>query len=709
MEPDFMGKEGFTWAVGVVENRFDPLFLGRCRVRWLGWHTKDKSDLPTSALPWAFPLMPITSASQTGVGFSPTGPVEGSWVLGFFRDGENASDPIMLGTLGGRPDKPCNPDEGFNDPRDYFPEYWQVDPATGTIQETPPGWFQDVPQHPIEVKIDPDKPSGLEIKIVERSDIPTISEGQQDETGAPTNLVKAEGPPMATAEQIPNFEYNYNYPLFRFLGEPTTPRLARGEEDLSTHLSTTLDTNADNELVAKQTGDTNSIIQIKENLRLQPVFRAKAVGDGPPTFREPQSPYKASYPYNHVHQSESGHVTEIDDTPGRERLHWYHRSGSYREMWPAGKVVDKTNEDYYSCVLRDSFEQVHGKKITTVKHGYELCVNELGGSEDYWLRVRGPGDVHLETEGGNVEVYCKDGIAFINARSIEFNAKNEMIFNAPLFYSSDFPQDEPSLHGGPQGPRAPDFVNVGTTIKRKGDMLTHITGAHAVTAGSMISSTMGGMGISAQSCVTNITHGSEEVIQGMHILTGSVIGKGITVQNGIINIRSADAKLGSGGILLQVNELPSTTAKGAERSAGGYLAIEPLGIRDPASSEVTLASKYAPVTMKNSFGEISIQGKTQGSVLVSTTGPGGEATLRTSLAQVGIDGQGIITIKNEVASLRKILDDFFTEYLQHSHDLVGATTGGSILPGGQALPFIPGKAGQMTVQSQMALNTLLSD
>ena len=63
------------------------------------------------------------------------------------------------------------------------------------------------------------------------------------------------------------FEYNYNYPLFRFLGEPTTPRLARGEEDLSTHLSTTLDTNADNELVAKQTGDTNSIIQIKENLK----------------------------------------------------------------------------------------------------------------------------------------------------------------------------------------------------------------------------------------------------------------------------------------------------------------------------------------------------------------------------------------------------------------------------------------------------------
>ena len=101
-----MGKEGFVWAVGVVENRFDPLYLGRCRVRWLGWHTKDKMDLPTKLLPWAHPLLPITSASQTGVGTSPTGPVEGTWVMGFFRDGDAANDPVMIGTLPGRPDKP---------------------------------------------------------------------------------------------------------------------------------------------------------------------------------------------------------------------------------------------------------------------------------------------------------------------------------------------------------------------------------------------------------------------------------------------------------------------------------------------------------------------------------------------------------------------------------------------------------------------------
>ena len=80
---NFMGKDGFIWWQGVVEDRHDPLFLGRCRIRILGWHTKDKSQIPTESLPWAFPVQPITSAAQTGVGISPTGPVEGTWVVGF--------------------------------------------------------------------------------------------------------------------------------------------------------------------------------------------------------------------------------------------------------------------------------------------------------------------------------------------------------------------------------------------------------------------------------------------------------------------------------------------------------------------------------------------------------------------------------------------------------------------------------------------------
>lgn len=85
--------------VGVVEDRFDPMEMGRCRVRVFGVHTDDKTDLPTADLPWAMSMTPVTSASTSGVGNSPTGVVHGSWVLGFYLDGEDKQQFMMMGTL----------------------------------------------------------------------------------------------------------------------------------------------------------------------------------------------------------------------------------------------------------------------------------------------------------------------------------------------------------------------------------------------------------------------------------------------------------------------------------------------------------------------------------------------------------------------------------------------------------------------------------
>jgi len=64
---------GFVWWVGVVENRNDPDMLGRCQVRIIGFHTEDKTQLPTEDLPWAYPMLPVTSASISGIGQSPVG------------------------------------------------------------------------------------------------------------------------------------------------------------------------------------------------------------------------------------------------------------------------------------------------------------------------------------------------------------------------------------------------------------------------------------------------------------------------------------------------------------------------------------------------------------------------------------------------------------------------------------------------------------
>ena len=87
---------------GVVENRNDPLTLGRCQVRVVGLHTHDKSQLPTNDLPWATPIQPVSSAALNGIGWTPIGPLEGTSVIVIFAD-EDKQQPIMIGTVGGIP------------------------------------------------------------------------------------------------------------------------------------------------------------------------------------------------------------------------------------------------------------------------------------------------------------------------------------------------------------------------------------------------------------------------------------------------------------------------------------------------------------------------------------------------------------------------------------------------------------------------------
>lgn len=92
-------NDGFNWWLGVVEDREDPEKLGRVKIRIFGYHTDDQGDLPTEELQWAWPIQPITSAALSGVGQTPIGPLEGSWVIGFFLDGADMQQPAYFGTL----------------------------------------------------------------------------------------------------------------------------------------------------------------------------------------------------------------------------------------------------------------------------------------------------------------------------------------------------------------------------------------------------------------------------------------------------------------------------------------------------------------------------------------------------------------------------------------------------------------------------------
>jgi len=92
---NFLGKDGFNWWYGVVEDNADPLKAGRVRVRIFGYHTDNLQELPTKDLPWAQPSL-SPSNSKT---FSP--PRLGDYVMGFFSDGDSGQAPVIMGVFPG--------------------------------------------------------------------------------------------------------------------------------------------------------------------------------------------------------------------------------------------------------------------------------------------------------------------------------------------------------------------------------------------------------------------------------------------------------------------------------------------------------------------------------------------------------------------------------------------------------------------------------
>jgi phage baseplate assembly protein gpV len=108
---NFAGLNGFIWWTGVVENRMDPLKLGRCQVRIFGWHTENLQLIPSSELPWALPSIPTNTAQINKT------PKEGDYVFGFFFDSESGQFPCIMGIIPGIPVEEPKQGSGFYDQR----------------------------------------------------------------------------------------------------------------------------------------------------------------------------------------------------------------------------------------------------------------------------------------------------------------------------------------------------------------------------------------------------------------------------------------------------------------------------------------------------------------------------------------------------------------------------------------------------------------
>ncbi len=86
----------------------------------------------------------------------------------------------------------------------------------------------------------------------------------------------------------------------------------------------------------------------------------KKTMDSAGNWSEKSSGAAPQYPNNKVIETTSGHIIEIDDTPGKERLHIMHKTGSFHEYHPDGTLVSSTKGDEYKIIQKNSFIHVVG-------------------------------------------------------------------------------------------------------------------------------------------------------------------------------------------------------------------------------------------------------------------------------------------------------------------------------------------------------------
>ena len=150
----------------------------------------------------------------------------------------------------------------------------------------------------------------------------------------------------------------------------------------------------------------NSLVQSKDRNR---VTAAPLPNNS--NFSEPPSAYKAEYPYNKVTETESGHIIEIDDTPGSERLHVYHKSGTYIEIDRDGNMVCRRKGSDYQIIDRNGYVSVAGHLNLSVAGSVNLY---SGNSSN--VEIIGDAKVIVHNDaiiqsGGNVNISSADTLS----------------------------------------------------------------------------------------------------------------------------------------------------------------------------------------------------------------------------------------------------------------------------------------------------------
>ncbi|EHJ9376190.1 TIGR02594 family protein [Salmonella enterica] len=396
--------DNLRWFYGRVEDVNDPDENGRVAVRIYGVHTEDTTLLPTELLPWGKLLMPASNASSAGLGWSPTGITVDSDVMGFALD--EAYQNIRIAWVW----PAATPTDGSDtNPLALGQVVQSIERQKYNAVENVPVKIEDDPQPEPQPPVDgydPEKWMTVargELGVKEYSgkfnNNPRILEyhkttslgASEDEVSWCASFVGwvlIQAGYTSTRSALARSYLQWGSPLseprygavvvFRRGNNPTFGHVAFVQKFDANYVWCIGGNQSDSVKVSRFSrssvlgyrwpgpATTASAAPAQQNGKWsEPIpDRTPKVQETPPPSGRVQdidntgevsvpSAGGSRYPYNNVMASRSGHIMEVDDTPGGERLHWMHSSGSYKQMLPDGDVVNKSVKDHYDLTMFD--------------------------------------------------------------------------------------------------------------------------------------------------------------------------------------------------------------------------------------------------------------------------------------------------------------------------------------------------------------------
>ena len=166
-------------------------------------------------------------------------------------------------------------------------------------------------------------------------------------------------------------------------------------------------------------------------------------------FVEKTSQFAAQYPYNQAYETEGGHIFETDNTPGKERLHIQHCTGTDVEIAPNGDMVSKIKNDCQFIVEKDFQNHVKGNQLMLVDDTSEVQSKTmiLTATEDLNISAKTTTyttdtltlltDDTMMTADGNMTLAANSAASFSSVGPLYISSTSQIIMDAPSIIIGD--------------------------------------------------------------------------------------------------------------------------------------------------------------------------------------------------------------------------------------------------------------------------------